>query len=76
MSKTNDQVLLEYFQSGNIVTTRTAPEEIGIADVRANIRNLRKAGYPILDRWVKKLNRRGRQTCYKEYWIDIYKQGE
>lgn len=58
MSKTNDQVLLEYFQSGNIVTTRTAPEKIGIADVRANIRNLRKAGYPILDRWVKKLNRR------------------
>ena len=70
MYETNDEMLLRYFQEGNIVTTRTAPDEIGIADVRANIRNLRDAGYNIVDRWVSKVNRRGRKTRYKEYWME------
>lgn len=35
MNETNNEVLLKYLQEGNIVTTRTAPEKIGIADVRA-----------------------------------------
>ena len=68
--KTNDEVLLEHLQAGNIVTTRTAPDEIGIADVRANIRNLRNAGYDIKDRWVTAPNRRGRMIRYKEYYLE------
>ena len=67
--KTNNEVLLEYLQKGNIVTTRTAPEEIGIADVRANIRDLRDLGYSIQDKWVTAENRRGKKTRYKEYWL-------
>lgn len=67
---TNNEELLRYFQEGNIVTTRTAPDEIGIADVRANIRDLRDLGYKIKDKWVSSLNRRGRKTRYKEYWLE------
>lgn len=69
MAKTNNEILLEYLQAGNIVTTRTAPDELGIADVRANIRDLRDLGFNILDRWVKGVNRRGRRTTYKEYYL-------
>lgn len=69
MAKTNNQILLEYLQAGNIVTTRNAPDELGIADVRANIRDLRDLGYEILDRWVSGRNRRGRKTTYKEYFL-------
>ena len=68
--KTNNEVLLTYLQEGNIITTRTAPDEIGIADVRANIRDLRDLGYKIKDKWVSSLNRRGRKTRYKEYWLE------
>ena len=70
MSKTNNEILLEYLQNGGIVTTRTAPEVLGIADVRANIRELRDSGIEILDRWVERMNRRGRKTRFKEYWIE------
>jgi hypothetical protein len=69
MAKTNNEILLEYLQAGNIVTTRNAPDELGIADVRANIRDLRDLGYEILDRWVSGTNRRGRKTTYKEYFL-------
>ena len=69
MSKTNNEILLEYLQAGNIVTTRNAPDKLGIADVRANIRDLRDLGYEILDRWVSNTNRRGRKTTYKEYFL-------
>lgn len=69
MSKTNNEILLEYLQAGNIVTTRTAPDKLGIADVRANIRDLRDLGYEILDRWVNGINRRGRKTRSKEYFL-------
>ena len=44
-------------------------DELGIADVRANIRDLRDLGYEILDRWVSGTNRRGRKTTYKEYFL-------
>ena len=70
MGKTNKEVLLEYLQKGNIVTTRTAPDEIGIADVRANIRDLRNAGIDVKDRWVESENRRGKKTRYKEYYME------
>lgn len=69
MTKTNNEILLEYLQQGNIVTTRTAPETLGIADVRANIRDLRDAGIVIDDRWASGINRRGRKTRYKEYYL-------
>lgn len=66
----NNEILLKYLQDGNIVTTRNAPDELGIADVRANIRDLRDAGYDIKDRWVQGINRRGSKTRYKEYYIE------
>ncbi len=68
---TQNEILLQHLKAGNIVTTRTAPDELGMADVRANIRDLRDAGHNILDRWVKGINRYGRPTRYKEYYIKV-----
>ena len=65
----NNMILLNYLQSGGIVTIRTVPDELGIADVRANIRDLRDMGIEVLDRWVSGINRRGRKTRYKEYFL-------
>ena len=70
MSKTHNQILLEYLQNGGVVTTRTAPDVLGIADVRANIRDLRNMGYDVKDRWKSSINRRGRNTWYKEYFLE------
>lgn len=73
MAKNNNEILLEYLQKGNIITTRIAPDVLGIADVRASIRDLRNLGYEILDRWVEGINRRGRKTQYKEYFLSNVK---
>lgn len=70
MNETNDTILLKYLQAGNIITTRNAPEILGIADERANIRNLRDKGIDVKDKWIQSINRRGRKTRYKEYWIE------
>ena len=70
MSMTNNELLLQHLLNGNIITTRTAPDELGIADVRANIRDLRDSGIEIKDRWVQSVNRRGRKTRFKEYFIE------
>ena len=72
---TANEALHSYLLAGNIVTTREAPEVLGIADVRANIRDLRDAGVPILDKWVKGLNRYGKKTRYKEYFIKVTGKG-
>ena len=69
MNNSNNEILLKHLQDGNIVTTRTAPDKLGIADVRANIRDLRNMGYDIQDRWVVGENRRGNKTRYKEYFL-------
>lgn len=67
---TANEALLKYLQAGNIVTTRNAPDDLGIADVRANIRDLRNAGINISDRWVNGYNRYGKKTRYKEYFLE------
>lgn len=69
MRKTNDDILLEFLQEGKVITTRNAPDELGIADERAHIRNLRNKGIKVLDRWREGINRRGRRTYYKEYFL-------
>ena len=70
MAKTNFQITLEYLLTGKIITTRMAPAELGITDVRNYIATLRKKNYQISDRWVKGFNRRGKKTRYKEYFIE------
>lgn len=75
--KTNNEILLEFLQNGGVINTRIAPAVLGIADVRANIRDLRNAGINITDRWVECTNRRGRKTYYKEYYLNnVTKFGE
>ena len=69
MTETNDDILLKFLQKGKIITTRNAPELLGIADVRANIRNLRNKGYNIKDKWSIKENRRGRKIRFKQYFL-------
>lgn len=71
MKKTNNQILLEFLQNGGVVTTRIAPDVLGIADVRANIRDLRNMGYPVKDRKVSGFNRRGNKTFWKEYYMEM-----
>ena len=68
--KTNNDILLEFFKNGGTINTRIAPDVLGIADVRANIRDLRNLGHNIKDIWVTGLNRRGKKTRYKEYYLE------
>jgi hypothetical protein len=44
---TQKQILHDYLQTGKVITTKTAINELGIADVQGCIRDLKKAGVNI-----------------------------
>lgn len=60
-------VLYSLLQKGMSVTTGQALRQLNIGDLRARIRDLRKAGIPIEDKWWTDAS--GKKTRYKEYFI-------
>lgn len=69
--KQSERVLRE-LMAGRIVTTRSAMLELGISQVASPIKELRDAGYPVKDRWVRNsVNRWGEKVPgYKEYYME------
>lgn len=66
--KTQNQMVLDYLKSGRKASTMTLMRNLGIADPRARIRDLRDRGYNIASVWVKHKSRRtGRNTRYCVY---------
>jgi len=67
--QSQDEVVLNYLkQPGKTITTSKTFSLFGIIDLQSVIRNLRKK-IAIQDTWIKKIDKEGKTTRYKEYWI-------
>lgn len=58
----------EYISSGKPITRLEAYEKLGIFELPKRISELRQAGYPIGDTWLKVTNRYGEKTRVKAYF--------
>ena len=67
MSQT--EMLLEHFKRGYGLTGNDAKEMFGIGRLPARVKDLKKAGYMIDDRWVDVKNRFGKPVRVKEYFF-------
>lgn len=61
--------MLKHFYAGGVVSANNAPELFGSADYRKRISELRRAGYPIEDRWVTGRSRYKNRCRMKEYFM-------
>ena len=57
-----------YICSGKPITRLEAYEKLGIFELPKRISELRQAGYPIGDTWLKVTNRYGETTRVKAYF--------
>lgn len=57
-----------YISSGKPITRLEAYEKLGIFELPKRISELRQAGYPIGDTWLKVTNRYGEMTRVKAYF--------
>ena len=63
------QQVLFYLQRYGKITDFICYEELQITDLQHAIYELRKEGYNIPDRWIKKTNKWGKKIQYKEYYL-------
>ena len=49
-------------------------QQCGVYRLASRIHDLRKAGYPILDRWIKIQNQFGENVKFKQYYLDYSKK--
>ena len=70
MYKTQREIVLDYLEANGTITTFECYSKLEIVDLQKAINLLRKEGYPISDRWISKINHRGRRIKYKEYKLE------
>ena len=58
----------DYIDSGKAITRLEAYEKLGIFELPKRISELRQAGYPIGDTWIRVINRYGEKTRVKAYF--------
>lgn len=59
--------VLEYLEKQKTINSFECFMELQIVDLQHAIYELRKEGYLISDKWIKKTNKMGRKIKYKEY---------
>lgn len=64
------QKVLEYLQSGKILTRKIAMEQMGIMNVTARIAELRNEGYEVHPNISKGVNRYGDKVRYAAWTLD------
>jgi hypothetical protein len=67
---TQKEQILEYLEKNGTITTLECMQKLGVLDLQRPIMLLRNEGYNITDRWIKKMDRLGRKTKYKEYRLE------
>lgn len=68
---TQKQEILAYLEKHKRIDSFTCYMKLKIVDLQHSIYELRKEGYKITDKWVKKVNRKGRKIQYKEYLLEV-----
>ena len=69
-----NEIVLEYLQTNDYLTTKEASCELGVTRLANCISELRKQGIPILDVWEKGINRYGKPCRFKKYFLPFYEE--
>lgn len=64
---THKQIVYDYLNKGNKITTRTAMLDLGIGDLQGTIRDLKESGIPIHSKYISVPTRYGKNATVKEY---------
>lgn len=73
--KTQKAIILEHLERYEFINDLICFQEYYITDLQHYIYELRKEGYKITDKWIKKTNSKGRKIQYKEYRLERCKDG-
>ena len=66
---THKQIVYDYLLKGNKITTRVAMIDLGVGDLQGTIRDLKKAGVQIKDKYISVPTRYGKNATVKEYCL-------
>ena len=66
---TQKQIVFDYLMKGNKITSRTAMIDLGIGDLQGVVRDLKKAGVQIKDKYISVPTRYGKNATVKEYCL-------
>ncbi len=66
---TQKQIVFDYLMKGNKITSRTVMIDLGIGDLQGVIRDLKKAGVQIKDKYISVPTRYGKNATVKEYCL-------
>ncbi len=64
------QRILAYMKEHGSISQAESSAHLGCTRLASRICDLRKAEYPIADRWVYSQNRFGEMTRHKEYYLE------
>lgn len=67
---TQKERVRQYLEKNKTINSFECFINLQIVDLQKAIQLLRKEGYPIKDRWIKKNNTQGRIIKYKEYRLE------
>lgn len=62
--------VLAYLEENKTINTYEGYTKLYIVDLQKAIQLLRKEGYTISDKWIKKTNPFGKKIKYKEYRLE------
>lgn len=66
---TQKQKVLNYLKENENITSLDSFSKLWIMDLQGVIRDLKKDGYTIMDRWVSKTNMYGEKKKFKLYFL-------
>ena len=66
--------LMNYFKTGEKITSLEALTELGIYRLSARLSELESSGIPISREGTKVVNRYGEEVYIKRYWIEPYRK--
>jgi hypothetical protein len=69
MKTTQKQRVIDYIQEFGSISTWDAYADLGITQLGARIKELKRQGYEFETEWESKKNRYGENTTYKRYRI-------
>ena len=63
--------ILDYLKKYSKIDSFTCYVKLQIVDLQHAIYELRKEGYKITDKWIKRTNKKGRKIQFKEYRLEV-----
>lgn len=70
MYQSQKDIVLDYLEKHYTIDSFKCYLKLQIVDLQHAIYELRKEGYKITDKWIKKTNSKGRKIQYKEYRLE------